>query len=117
MSNPDKVNHAYTYNAPGIDSRIFNFQSDAARESAARKITNLWHSADPIHLANESFFGGNSDWTGGKHIGRNVELNGYAGWGDRLAQIFPLTYAFNPLREHGIDLLVERMLANMGGCM
>ena len=109
----DNVKGVFTYNAPGIDATIIN--SFSSREVAAmeKKTINMWHSADPIHLCNESFTGGNSDYSGDRHIGRNVELSGYDGIGDRLSQLFTI----NPFREHSINLLNDRMKNNMGGCL
>jgi len=115
LGQSQKVGTIYTYNAPGIDSGILRRYPDSTGQVAAKTV-NLWHSADAIHLANESFDGGTSDMTGDRHIGKRVELSGYAGIGDRWGQLWRVFVPLGFTYDHSIETLNARMEANMGGC-
>jgi len=115
LGQSEKVGAIYTYNAPGLDSGILRRYPDSNGQVAAKTV-NLWHSADAIHLANESFDGGASDMTGDRHIGKRVALSGYAGLGDRWGQVWRALVPFGFTYDHSITTLNARMEANMGGC-
>ena len=117
LRNSKKVNHIYTFNSPGIDTRVYNFFSETIRKTVAQKTTNLWHSNDFVHTVNNSWTGDSYALDGSGFIGKKIEIRDYAGWYDRVKQVAASLTGFGATwYDHSIRTLINRMSANMGNC-
>lgn len=114
IGNDGKVKEVYTFNSPGLDVSVHNRYSEEQKKRLSSKTVNTWHSLDVVHL-------GNNVLLGDSHLGKKVEINGYAGYNDAWLSESHLLDIFLPGRSaiaynHGIDVLIMRMGANMADC-